>query len=238
MNFKNVVKYILQKCNLLDPVLALRSKHLAKKRRNLFVKNRLSILGEFDALLTSNGISYSLAFGTLLGAVREKGFIPHDEDIDVAIWKDTNYIEIERVLTKNGFSLIRRTETDNGNFSREDTYMKKGVLIDVFTFYPYDDKNSYTTVYIPFPDCKTFNDSMVKHGGVMPVQLILPFSKETERIPFENIMLPAINNREDFIEAKYGKNWRIPTTDYEYTDMGEGIRKNREDKVTKVIIWK
>lgn len=44
---------------------------------------QLGVLAEFDQLCRNHGLTYYLAYGTLLGAVRHRGYIPWDDDVDV-----------------------------------------------------------------------------------------------------------------------------------------------------------
>lgn len=73
----------------------------------------LDILLEFDRICRENGIRYSLAFGTLLGAVRHGGFIPWDDDVDVMMDRE-NYEKFCRIcpdaLGKDFFFQSRKTE--------------------------------------------------------------------------------------------------------------------------------
>lgn len=55
----------------------------------------LALLIRLDKFLKDNQISYSLMSGTLLGAVRHKGFIPWDDDIDICMSRG----EYERFLS-------------------------------------------------------------------------------------------------------------------------------------------
>lgn len=76
------------------------------------VKNiQLNILKKFDDFCDKNNLRYYLAGGTLLGAIRHKGYIPWDDDIDVCMpRKDyeflvNNFISNDKNLTIKSFLL-------------------------------------------------------------------------------------------------------------------------------------
>lgn len=55
--------------------------------KDTIIKRTIELLSVFDSVCERNKIQYFLAFGTLLGAVREGGFIPWDNDIDLFIFR-------------------------------------------------------------------------------------------------------------------------------------------------------
>ena len=57
-------------------------------------KSLLALLKEFHSFCVKNDIKYSLDWGSLLGAIRHKGFIPWDDDLDIMVDRD-NYNKIK-----------------------------------------------------------------------------------------------------------------------------------------------
>ncbi|MDD7563968.1 MAG: LicD family protein, partial [Alloprevotella sp.] len=61
--------------------------YLENHRRALQLKE-LAILREIDRICRRHDIVYWLDGGTLLGAIRHGGFIPWDDDIDIAMRRE------------------------------------------------------------------------------------------------------------------------------------------------------
>ena len=59
----------------------------------------IKILSKVHDFCKKNGLTYYLSGGTLLGAVRHKGFIPWDDDIDTAMLRE-DYEQIIQAFKK------------------------------------------------------------------------------------------------------------------------------------------
>lgn len=69
----------------------------------------VELLRVFHSFCVDNDIQYSIAYGTLLGAVRHKGFIPWDDDIDVLVDRE-NFDKIHNKISQSPLLLERLTE--------------------------------------------------------------------------------------------------------------------------------
>lgn len=104
---------------------------------------QLEMLKEIDAFCRGENIKYSLAFGTLLGAIRHKGFIPWDDDVDIMMplpdmlrfkesfySKNLKYLDVDIDKTFGfGFSRI----CDLGSYRRRGLFARTyGICIDLY----------------------------------------------------------------------------------------------------------
>ena len=67
----------------------------------------LEILDEIDRICSKNKLNYFLIAGSLIGAIRHKGFIPWDDDLDIAMPREDyeKFIEICKRELNNRFFL-------------------------------------------------------------------------------------------------------------------------------------
>lgn len=69
---------------------------ISESQRREIQRLELCILQEIDRICRKHSIKYSVAYGTLIGAVRHNGFIPWDDDIDICL-KREDYIRLKEV---------------------------------------------------------------------------------------------------------------------------------------------
>ena len=189
----------------------------------------LKTLLVFDSLARENSLPYSLAYGTLLGAVREKGFIKHDTDIDLAMWADsTDLDKLHSAMKKAGFRFKRSICVEKGRYGREETWVHKGTRLDIFFFYPWDGDTFYVAEYYCQEGC-SWSESKRKYGGLRTIQVPLPLSKEVEYVPFENIELPITKSAIGFVSTRYGEGWRVPDPTFVWPKIGDVAYTERPD---------
>ena len=107
---------------------------------------QLNILKEIHSFCVENNLTYFLTGGTLLGAIRHKGFIPWDDDIDVALFRDDYEKFIRTFRSESGhvriysrlydkkckYIFAKAIDTDTLLVEAGDKSAPLGVFVDVF----------------------------------------------------------------------------------------------------------
>lgn len=129
-----------------------RSGFLVTTKRKKVWSVELNLLKKFDEVCRKYNLKYYADYGTLLGAVRHKGFIPWDDDLDLTMFRD-DYERLKDVAYKEfsepyffqdsysdsmmwAFSKLRDSRTTAIEFPDAPSSFHQGIFIDIF---PLDD---------------------------------------------------------------------------------------------------
>lgn len=120
---------------------------------NQIKKIEFNILQFFDEFCRKNDVKYFLSNGSLLGAVKYKGFIPWDDDVDIliprsdyekllSIWQDNDKFTLITDKNNSGYLFPFAKLSDNRTVIENGSKVKMGLHIDLFPldYWP-DDKN-------------------------------------------------------------------------------------------------
>jgi SAM-dependent methyltransferase len=172
------------------------------ERGQATVDTLLDALQDVLARLRDAGVDAFLAFGALLGAVRDGAFIPHDSDADVAyLSRHTSPVDVaresfalERVMIDAGYWTWRFSAAD---FKVIVPDPEGGRAIDIFAGFVVED------VFYLMPEVASTS---------FREQVLLPLG-EVE-LHGRKITGPA--DPETLLEIIYGPHWRVPDPSFKF----------------------
>ena len=110
-------------------------------------KQQLDVLRRYDAFLKTIDVEYFLIYGSLLGVIRNKSFIPWDDDVDTGMFHEDFHIILENEKKLKDFGLgLSSPHTQENNFIRPGWHKifdlkNTNFHIDVFLFDIINDKD-------------------------------------------------------------------------------------------------
>lgn len=177
-----------QKDWLKTPLVCYRNHRYYEGGQPMNKDNALFLLTTVSRVFKEHGIELQLAYGTLLGAIREHNFIGHDADMDTLIWGKDMQKGLDLADELKNYGIELECYVLPWIF----TYSYKGVTLDIDLIHETK---------------KTWN----KRYCLIEQQYIQrSFFEKTEQYEFlgSNFTIPS--EPEKLLEYHYGKKWRLP----------------------------
>ena len=233
--------------------------------------DQIELLKKIKSLFEKNNIEFWLDTGTLLGAVREKRFIPWDTDLDLGTWAynlprikkifeenkhdefEIAYFDLEKnidILHKEYKVDINLYELKNNKAVRTWYVNNKiGSLLDYFRWIFIVDNISFKkssaprTITVGLSKIRKMIPKRLTHFvnkvigliylkiGCIKVDIAIPkkYFEKLVDMDFLGTKFKVPEETEEYLELRYGKNWRTPNKNYVYyKDDGAIIRKKQK----------
>lgn len=181
----------------------------------------LEITKEIHNFCVENNIKYSLGYGSLLGAIRHKGFIPWDDDVDLVMprpdfdkfcrtFKSAKY---KLATTEDSYLAFARVYDDKDTFCRTlGPWLRKGqegCFVDIFSWDAIpDDEKLYIEQKERAKKCLQLQlDNRGARKKLIDNFKVLPFKEACSS--FINTLKKRYNNRHNNLDVICGEYQKV-----------------------------
>jgi len=188
-----------------------KTKTIAAKKQNL-QRHGFLILDDLRTIFNNISITYFADFGTLLGFVRDGGFMPHDLDLDIGVFADEGQKKhIKLALEKAGYK-IWRAYTLKDKVVEESYHYVKGDIEFKFDINYYENSDDHSKTWL------FYKDPIIQYQGNKRSVVEMTYSaiKGTTSIDVKGNSIPIPINSERLLEEKYGVTWKKPNKEWIY----------------------
>ena len=218
---RDFIVKILLTFGLYLPIIKIINQRKVKQQVRKMRKNGLEMLCMADKAFNSMGVKAFLSFGTLLGAYRDKGFIAYDPDIDLGVL-DANLPEnMIEVMAKYGFQLHKQNHIPSTGKVIEDTYIYKGIHLDVFHYFEED--NDYYTLVAQLHETKDWKEANASDG--FPCEKVSVVKTDFHRQPFMGIEVYMPINTHEWLVDMYSETYMTPIKNW--SEEGHKTRRTK-----------
>lgn len=200
---------------------------------------RIDYLRQVKQILDDNNIEFWLDQGTLFGAVKQQSFFSKKSDVDLGIWFSSlpKIKELFDEFKKIGLKVYYFKSKEYLKLFGEDTeidvniYFDDKFNIEKATRFLYVHEGTVVSRTLDFlirffhlnlPICANLIEKLLfpiyrKLCVVLPIEIPAFYFNKFSSIDFYGMIFRTPCNIEDYLEYRYGKNWREPNKgDYLY----------------------
>ena len=205
--FRDAAVKVLVKLGLYSKIVNRLNRRIAKREAAMIKKHGVEVLAKVDEVLTQRGIKPFFTFGLLLGAYRDKGFIPYDYDLDIGIMDTERPDDMIDYMCENGFRLVRQFYfKEDGRISVEQ-FEYNGVPVDFYYFFEKDEDRVAIIVACKH-EYKDWKDANETDG--FPSEIITAERTTFSRQDFMGIQFYMPDKAASWLADFYGADFMTP----------------------------